>query len=76
MSAEGGSEEAVRARVSAAWTKWRELSGVFFELSGVFLLSIRISVVSRTNAILVVNYKILHINVHTPKYIYINGKKY
>ena len=31
MSANGGSEEAVRARVSAAWTKWRELSGVFFD---------------------------------------------
>ena len=31
MSAKGGSEEAVRARVSAAWTKWRELSGIFFD---------------------------------------------
>ena len=28
MSEEGGSEEAVRARVSAAWDKWRGLSGV------------------------------------------------
>ena len=28
ISEEGGSEEAVRARVSAAWGKWRDLSGV------------------------------------------------
>ena len=28
ISGEGGSEEAVRARVSAAWGKWRDLSGV------------------------------------------------
>ena len=28
VSEEGGSEEAVRARVSAAWGKWRDLSGV------------------------------------------------
>ena len=28
ISEEGGSEEAVRARVSAAWGKWSELSGV------------------------------------------------
>ena len=28
---EGGSEEAVRARVSAAWGKWRDLSGVISE---------------------------------------------
>ena len=28
ISEEGGSEEAVRARVSAAWGKWRHLSGV------------------------------------------------
>ena len=28
ISEEGGSEEAVRARVSAAWDKWRDLSGV------------------------------------------------
>ena len=28
FSEEGGSEEAVRARVSAAWGKWRDLSGV------------------------------------------------
>ena len=28
ISEEGGSEEAVRARVSAAWCKWRDLSGV------------------------------------------------
>jgi len=28
ISEEGGSEEAVRARVSAAWSKWRDLSGV------------------------------------------------
>ena len=28
ISEEGGSEEAVRARVSAAWAKWRDLSGV------------------------------------------------
>ena len=27
-SEEGGSEEAVKARVSAAWGKWRDLSGV------------------------------------------------
>ena len=27
ISEEGGSEEAVKARVSAAWGKWRELSG-------------------------------------------------
>ena len=27
ISEEGGSEEAVRARVSAAWSKWRVLSG-------------------------------------------------
>ena len=29
ISEEGGSEEAVRARVSAPCSKWRELSGVF-----------------------------------------------
>ena len=28
ISEEGGSEDAVRARVSAAWGKWRDLSGV------------------------------------------------
>ena len=28
ISEEGGSEEAVRARVGAAWGKWRDLSGV------------------------------------------------
>ena len=28
ISEEGGSEKAVRARVSAAWGKWRDLSGV------------------------------------------------
>ena len=28
ISEEGGSEEAVRARVSAAWGKWRDLSGI------------------------------------------------
>ena len=28
ISEEGGSEEAVRARVNAAWGKWRDLSGV------------------------------------------------
>ena len=28
ISEEGGSEEAVRARDSAAWGKWRDLSGV------------------------------------------------
>ena len=28
ITEEGGSEEAVRARVSAAWGKWRDLSGV------------------------------------------------
>ena len=28
ISEEGGSEEAVRARVSAAWGEWRDLSGV------------------------------------------------
>ena len=28
ISEEGGSEETVRARVSAAWGKWRDLSGV------------------------------------------------
>ena len=28
ISEEGGSEEAVRARVSAAWDKWRDISGV------------------------------------------------
>ena len=28
ISEEGGSEEAVRARVRAAWGKWRDLSGV------------------------------------------------
>ena len=28
ISEEGGSEEAVGARVSAAWGKWRDLSGV------------------------------------------------
>jgi hypothetical protein len=28
ISEEGGSEEAVRARVSAAWDKWRDLFGV------------------------------------------------
>ena len=28
ISEEGGSEEAVRARVSVAWGKWRDLSGV------------------------------------------------
>ena len=28
ISEEGGSEEAVRARVSAAWGKWRDLSRV------------------------------------------------
>ena len=28
ISEEGGSEEAVRASVSAAWGKWRDLSGV------------------------------------------------
>ena len=28
ISDEGGSEEAVRARVNAAWGKWRDLSGV------------------------------------------------
>ena len=28
ISEEGRSEEAVRARVSAAWGKWRDLSGV------------------------------------------------
>ena len=28
ISEEGGSEEAVRARVSGAWGKWRDLSGV------------------------------------------------
>ena len=28
ISEKGGSEEAVRARVSAAWGKWRDLSGV------------------------------------------------
>ena len=28
ISEEGGSEEAVRARVSAAWGKWRDISGV------------------------------------------------
>ena len=28
ISEEGGSEEAVRARVSAAWGEWRDISGV------------------------------------------------
>ena len=28
ISEEGGSVEAVRARVSAAWDKWRDISGV------------------------------------------------
>ena len=28
ISEEGGSEEAVRARVNAAWGKWRDISGV------------------------------------------------
>ena len=28
ISEEGGSEEAVRARVNAAWDKWRDLSRV------------------------------------------------
>ena len=28
ISEEGGSEEAVRARVSATWGKWRDISGV------------------------------------------------
>ena len=28
ISEEGGSEEALRARVSAVWGKWRDLSGV------------------------------------------------
>ena len=28
ISEEGGSEEAVRARVSVAWGKWRDISGV------------------------------------------------
>ena len=31
ISEEGGSEEAVRARVSAAWGKWRDLSGVIID---------------------------------------------
>ena len=30
-SFEEGLGETVRARISAAWTKWRELSGVFFD---------------------------------------------
>ena len=28
ISEEGGSEEAIRVRVSAEWGKWRDLSGV------------------------------------------------
>ena len=28
VSEEGGSEKEVRARVSAAWDKWRDLSGI------------------------------------------------
>ena len=31
ISEEGGSEEAVRARLSAAWGKWRDISGVMSE---------------------------------------------
>jgi len=31
MSESGGSEEAVKARVSAAWAKWRELNGVIYD---------------------------------------------
>ena len=31
INEDGGSEEAVRARVSAAWGKWRDLSGVISE---------------------------------------------
>ena len=33
FSEEGGSETAVRARVKAAWQKWRELGPVFFFFS-------------------------------------------
>ena len=37
ISEEGGSEEAVRARVSATWAKWRDLSGVISDIRPVLL---------------------------------------